>query len=99
MPNTFNLVNPEAPKTPVRNLIFKCDLMVPGEKVKIYIWSDFEHFLEVNNIDTLLYNTRTSRPKHDYGPYITRAKHASGKVENSVLAFLNLNKKEINNPK
>jgi hypothetical protein len=98
MTNTFSLINPEVPKTPVRNLIYRCDAMLPGEKVKIYIWSDFKHYLEVNNIDTLLYNTRTSRPKHDYGPYITRAKHASGKVESSSLVFLNLNKKEVKNP-
>ena len=95
MPNTFTLENPSVPETPVKNLIYKCDAVVPGEKIRIYVLSDFEDYLNINKLDTLMYNTRTAKPLFDYGPYISSAKHSKGKVENSSLVFLNLNKKEV----
>ncbi|MFL0353996.1 hypothetical protein [Xanthomarina sp. GH4-25] len=93
MPNTFSLENPNEPETPVKNLVYKCKAIVPGEKVKVYVLSNFEDFLKINKIDTLLYNTRTLRPRYDYGPYITSAKHDSGKAKYSSLVYYYLKEK------
>ncbi len=79
-PDIFELVNPEEPLTPARNLLYRCDELVPGDKIKLLVFSDFSDYLKINSLDTLYYNKTRARPERDYGPYISGMKHSLGKV-------------------
>ncbi|MBC3845413.1 hypothetical protein H8K90_03390 [Winogradskyella echinorum] len=80
VPEVFNLAKDDTKDGIARNLIFKCEDIVPGEKVRFFIHSDFSEYLETNSLDTLYFNKPVTRPELSYGPYITILKHSLGKV-------------------
>jgi hypothetical protein len=80
VPEVFNLAKDDTKGGIARNLIFKCEELVPGEKVRFFIHSDFSEYLETNSLDTLYFNKPVTRPELSYGPYITVLKHSLGKV-------------------
>ncbi len=90
IPEIFNLTKDDIKNGIARNLIFKCDELVPGEKVRFFIHSNFQEYLETNSLDTLYYNKSITRPKLSYGPYITTLKHSLGKVQLERLVDLTL---------
>ncbi len=80
VPEVFNLTKDDTKGGIARNLIFKCEELVPGEKVRFFVHSDFSEYLKTNSIDTLYFNKPVTRPELSYGPYITVLKHSLGKV-------------------
>lgn len=80
VPEVFSLSKDDRKGGIARNLIFKCEELVPGEKVRFFVHSDFTEYLKTNSIDTLYYNQSVNRPELSYGPSITVLKHSLGKV-------------------
>ena len=80
IPEVFRLSKDDKKNGIAKNLIYKCDELVPGENVRIYVYSDFDNYLRINSIDTLIYEKTVAKPEFDYGPYMTNLKHSKGKV-------------------
>ncbi len=91
-PKIFTLVEDDKSDGVARNLIFKRDELVENETVDLYIFSIFDEYLELNSLDTLVYNKPIERPKQSYGPHITGLKHSTGKVSVKHLSKLTLRK-------
>ncbi|MEP0263408.1 hypothetical protein [Dokdonia sp.] len=89
VPDIFNHVKGENKEGLAGNLFYKCDKIVPGERVRIYVFSNYKNYLKTHNLDTLIYNKRIDVHKPAYGPNIINLKHSLGKVEiqrqNSIL--------------
>jgi len=81
VPNIFELTSPNVPKTPAQTLFYELDELVPGEKVKLYVHCDFTDYLEINRIDTLIFNKPVPHLKFTYGPHLIKVKHSFGKVK------------------
>jgi len=64
-----------------KNLIYECDELVPGEIVRIDVYSDYSNYLKINSIDTLFFNKKAARPKVPYGPHLKSLKHSQKTVE------------------
>lgn len=79
-PDIFELVKGENTSAPIKNLIYRCDAIVPNETVKIFIKSKYSNYLDFYSIDTLEYNKPIPLPKYQYGPTIIYLKHSLGKV-------------------
>ena len=73
-----------------KNLIYKCDELVPGEIVRIDVYSDYSNYLKINSIDTLFFNEKAAKPKTPYGPYLKSLKHSQKVVRIRRLDSLNL---------
>lgn len=81
VPEVFNLTKDDTKGGIARNLIFKCEELVPGQKVRFFVHSDYKEYLQTNSIDTLYYNQSINRSELSYGPYITFLKHSLGQVQ------------------
>ena len=79
-PDIFELVKGENTKAPIKNVIYRCDAIVPNEQVRVYIRSKYSNFLDFYSIDTLEYNKPKPLPEYQYGPTIIYLKHSKGKV-------------------
>ncbi len=65
----------------VQNLIYECEEFVAGQKVQVYISSDFSAFLKSNELDTLIINQTIRTKDAKAGPFITQIWHSEGKGE------------------
>ncbi len=81
VPEVFELTKDDNKGGIAKNLIFKCEELVPGEKVNLIIHSKFADYLKFNSLDTLYFDKPIKRPEFSYGPYITSLKHSKGKVQ------------------
>ncbi|MEF3079250.1 hypothetical protein [Winogradskyella poriferorum] len=81
IPDVFRLVKDDNRDGITKNLIYKCDELVPGEHVRISVFSNFVDYLKINNIDTLYFNKPIKRPEFNFGPYISGLKHSLNKVK------------------
>ncbi|WP_179344442.1 hypothetical protein [Winogradskyella ursingii] len=79
-PDIFELIKGDNTSAPVKNLIYKCEAIVPNEKVRVYIKSSYTNYLDFYSIDTLEYEKPISLPEYQYGPTIIYLKHSLGKV-------------------
>ncbi|XMO87593.1 hypothetical protein AAFN75_04760 [Algibacter sp. AS12] len=80
IPEVFRISKDDNKGGITKNLIYKCDELVPGESVRIHVFSDFKNYLTTNSLDTLYYNKSSKRPEFNFGPYISDLKHSLGKV-------------------
>lgn len=79
-PDIFELVKGENTSAPIKNLIYRCDAIVPNETVKVFIKSKYSNYLDFYSIDTLEYNKPLPLPEYQYGPTIIYLKYSLGKV-------------------
>ena len=61
-------------------MFYRCDKIVPGEKVRIYVFSDYKNYLKTYELDTLSYDKPIDLHKYPYGPRIVNLKHSLNKV-------------------
>ncbi len=80
IPEVFKLSKNDNKAGIAKNQIYKCDELVPGENVRVYVYSDFSSYLKINSIDTLFYDKTIKKPNFKYGPHLKILKHSLGKI-------------------
>tara|TARA_A100000171_G_scaffold51166_1_gene64644 strand:- start:52 stop:642 length:591 start_codon:yes stop_codon:yes gene_type:complete len=80
-PNVFYLDKEDkTDEAVILNNIYKCDYLVKGESVKIYIYSDLPMFEFVYRLRDLKVGSHFKKHKYDYGPSLVNLKHSKGIV-------------------
>jgi hypothetical protein len=92
VPDVFDLIKGKDGEGLAHNLIYRCDQIVPDEKINIYVFSDYKQYLDFYELDTLVYNSPIKLPKYMYGPNIIDLKHSLGKAGISRQDSLRLRK-------